>query len=188
MPWERTSEEILQRRHDGWLPSDFPLDAGQMAAHKAHGGKWDAERIAKAVNLAQRGLSQTGIAGQMGVTIVQWLDYLRLGRAPEARDPWKTLAMSVQFAQGLLEERALESWVEAFDKDWRASKEFLASRIPQEYGTAQRLEITGGVQHNVVHTLEDSDLIAVAQLLQTIGAGPKDMIEGEVIEDGDSPG
>ena len=126
----------------------------------------------------------------MGMDRNAFASSLRMGEGPEAVDPWRVLAHSVRFVQGLIEQTAVDTWVEACRSDWRASKEFLASRFPDAWGNTARVEIAGGATHTVIHRIDDSELLAVAAVLQQVGyvppsatPSPAPLVDAIVVDD-----
>jgi len=107
----------------------------------------------------------------------QWQDIIK---KDPTKEPQATAVAVFNHALALVEGRVVDAWVDRIPDDWRAAKEFLQVRFPDEWGPAAQVQVhvEGEVQH--VHSLTDGDLLAVAEVLKEVGAIP--ILDADIVD------
>jgi len=187
-PWELEPAELEARKARGyrWKGTDFPVPTDAYKAHVIAGGRCSPDLISVFANCLLDGMSLKGACRMTGVnelTAQQWRQ-----KGLEGTEPYATWINTVDWARSQVERKAVLAWTGAFDKDWRAAQAYLAVRQPDEYGPgATRVEIDQTVRTQVVHTLDEKQLVGIADVLREAGIIPQggmDAIEADVVSDG----
>lgn len=122
-----------------------------------------AERICQAV---RTGATIEGAAAYAGVARQTFFDWLRRGRQPNARNPYKKLAADLEEALGVVEVANIGRIAKAGQDEWTANAWILERRFPDKYG--RRTRVDGQIQVQAMPTLDVSKL--TQEELQTLRA------------------
>jgi len=171
-PWlwdpDRIKAKLASKR--GWRPEDFPLPRAAFLAHKKAGGRIDSHVIASLVNALSKGISLRGACAVLGISLETVASWRMRARSDPPEEPYLSAVTALEFARGLIEGRAVEAWVGAFDKDWRAAQSYLATTQPREYGPpVSRVELESNTRTTVSHVMDAKQLVQVANILQDAG-------------------
>jgi hypothetical protein len=101
--------------------------------------KLDAGRMDAIVAATKAGNTRRAAAAAAGVHIDTLAEWLRRGARGDAG--FATFAAAVREADAGAEVSAVSHWVAQFGDDWRACRDFLARRFPDDWGPTQRTEV-----------------------------------------------
>jgi hypothetical protein len=129
------------------------------------------------------GYSQTAIKRRLGISDTTWTQWR--DRSKEGHEPQALFMRVVESGLGSIESKVIDAWVSKVPEDWRAAEGFLKSRFPADWNPAVQVDHTlqGVVTHEGKLSLDDADLLAVAEILRSTGVLQGDVIDAEVIED-----
>jgi hypothetical protein len=116
------------------------------------------EIAAKIVQAVRTGSSIEGAAAYAGVPRQTFFDWLKKGRQPRARNPYRALALALDEALGTFEVTANAQIAKAGDDEWQAKAWQLERKFPDRYG--RRTRIDGNVSVSAVPFVDLSKLTA----------------------------
>ena len=110
------------------------------------------------VHFIAQGNTIRAACGVCGIDPTTYDRWLRKGRAAK-RGRYANFALAVERAQEAFETRMIGAIATAAPKDWRAARELLALRKPQEYGQKATLgvNVQGPIEFKVRYDDEPAD-------------------------------
>jgi hypothetical protein len=135
--------------------------------------------ICSAYDLLRKGVSRAGVQRTLGISADAWYDWVRKGR--EGLEPYGVFHRVTEVALGMIEQEAVQTWVDTMPNDWRASEAFLKTRFPQEWNPTHQVEVAhgGSVQHDHKLSMSTDDLMQVADILRTAGVLPTPALDSQ---------
>src|SRR5690606_36981545 len=137
-----------------------------------------------------KGYSQVGIRRRLGISDSTWTEWRKAAdRGSEIHVLFRRV---IESGLGNIESKAVEAWVSKVPDDWRAADAFLKTRFPQEWNPNVQVEVThtGGIEVDHKLSLDDDDLLRVADILRTSGVLDTssgtvdgDVVDAEVVDD-----
>lgn len=155
-------------------------------------GKLNPHLIESMCRDAKKGLSKRSVMARSGYAVSTWATWE--AKAAQGIQPYLLWYQCMMLSYSSVEEQEMEKIRMAGHADWKASKWILEQINKDEYSPTPKTQITniaGDVTTNEasVNYMTEDDTMKVAQLLQAIGAIPKEIdnvVEGEVVDEGDS--
>jgi hypothetical protein len=161
-----------------WIRGQVDDQAWQ--AHWKFGGRITPAMIKEFYDGLVRGYSQTAIKRRLGISDTTWSQWRE--RSKEGHEPQALFTRVVESGLGNIEAKVIDAWVSKVPEDWRAAEGFLKSRFPQDWNPAVQVDVShqGTVTHEGKLSLDDADLLAVAEILRATGVLSD--VDGEVID------
>jgi hypothetical protein len=189
LPGERDLDDVSQPPviTPAWIRGQVDPELWQR--HWKHGGRITPAMIHEYYQGLCQGYSQTGVRRRLGISDSTWTEWRKAAeRGSEIHVLFRRV---VESGLGNIEGKAVDAWVSKVPDDWRAAQEFLKTRFPQEWNPNVQVEVThtGGVEVDHKLSLDDDDILRVADILRTSGvldAGSdtqQGIVDAEVVDD-----
>jgi len=190
LPGERDLDEVAQPVviTPAWIRGQ--VDPSLWQKHWKHGGRITPAMIHEYYQGLCKGYSQVGIRRRLGISDSTWTEWRKAAdRGSEIHVLFRRV---IESGLGNIESKAVEAWVSKVPDDWRAAEAFLKTRFPQEWNPNVQVEVThtGGVEVDHKLSLDDDDILRVADILRTSGVLDTssgtvdgDVVDAEVVDD-----
>lgn len=171
-----------------WVEAQLPKSV--WAEARRGGGKCTPSVIAEMAKVASKTPSKRGLMARFGLTVRTY--YLWEQKAAQGMQPYALWHQCVMHGFSQIEEELLDNIRGHAVSDWKAAAWYLARLNREEFGEKQpTTEISvssDGASKVTINRITDDDALAIARIMNEIGALPSsesNVIEGEVVrEDG----